>query len=209
MYSKNKTLTPTLAALATTLALAACGSTAPTQFYTLAPASTAADGAIPASGKPIFIEVTPVAVPERLARPQLVIRSDASRLDVLEQERWSSPLNNELRDALASGLANRLGAVDVSRGGRPADQPSYRIAVELRDLDAVRGAQVRGDFSWTITRSSDRATTVCRWSVSEPVTGSAAGDVVLSTQKLVGRAVEAIAGDVRAMQSGAAGRCTA
>lgn len=199
-----------IAALAAAL-LAACGSTPPTRFYTLSAAPAPTAGALPAQGQApqTFIEMLPVAVPERLARPQLVVRSDAARLDVLEQERWSSPFNNELRDALAAGVANRLGAIDISRSGRQADQVSYRIAVELRDMDAVPGGQVQASFGWTVTRSDDRKSAVCRMTVAEPVTGGAPGDVVLATQKAVAGVAEAIANNVRALQSGQGAQCTA
>ena len=188
------------------LVLAAC-STPPTQFYTLAAspaAATTSASAIPL--QPVFIEVLPVAVPERLARPQIVVRNDATRVDVLETERWSSPFNNELRDALANGISQRLGAIDVSRSGRPADGVSYRIAVELRDLDAVRSGQVQGAFGWTITRSDDRKTAVCRLAVSEAVNGGNVADVVKAMQKVADRAAEAIAANVRGLQAGQ-GQC--
>lgn len=197
------------AALAAGL-LTACGSTPPTQFYTLAaPTDAGATARSAAQGPQTFIEVMPVAVPERLARPQLVVRSDATRVDVLEQERWSSPFNNELRDALAAGVAARLGAIDVSRGGRPADQPSYRINVELRDFDAMRNGQVQASFGWTITRSDDRRSAACRLTVVERVAGGANADVVAATQKAVGQAVQAIADNVRALQAGQGGQCSA
>jgi uncharacterized lipoprotein YmbA len=122
--------------------LAACGSSPPTQFYTLAVPADGAAARTASQGPQTFIEVMPVSVPDRLARPHLV-RSDATRVEVLEQDRWSSPFNNELRDALAAGVAARLGAIDVSRGGRPADQASYRINVELRDFDAARNGRSR------------------------------------------------------------------
>jgi len=99
--------------------LTACGTTGPTRFYTLAGpvAATATAPASQPARQRLLIEVLPVSVPERLARPQIVVRTDDARVDILEQDRWSAPLNNELRDALASGIANRLGAIDVTRSG--------------------------------------------------------------------------------------------
>ncbi|EJN09337.1 membrane integrity-associated transporter subunit PqiC [Herbaspirillum sp. YR522] len=185
-----------------TLALTACGSTPPTQFYTLVTSPTAVTASAGMSTAPMFIEVLPVAVPERLARPQIVVRNDATRVDVLETERWSSPFNNELRDALANGVSRRLGAIDVSRSGRPADGVSYRIAVELRDLDAVRNGQVQAALGWTITRSDDRKTLVCRLALTEAVSGGAVADVVTATQRVADRGAQAIAADVRNLAAG-------
>lgn len=203
---KNNPL-KSLAAAALAALLAACSSSPPTQFYTLTAAPAATAGAVAAQGPQTFIEVMPVAVPDRLARPQLVVRSDAAKLDVLEQDRWSSPFNSELRDALAAGVAGRLGAIDISRSGRPADQVSYRINVELRDLDAVRNGQVQASFGWTVTRSDDRRSATCRMTVVEPVAGGSVGDVVLATQKAVANVAEAIANNVRALQAGQGAKC--
>src|SRR5450830_412121 len=196
---------PVLAAAA--LMLVACSS-APTRFYTLATPVT--DGTVTtavAAGQ-TFIDVAPVSVPERLARPQIVVRTDETRVDILEQDRWSAPFNNELRDALASGVANRLGAIDVTRGGRPANQPVYRIVAELRQLDAVRGGKVDATFGWTITRSDSSASAVCRLRVTEPAKGAGIDGVVQGMQLAVGNAAAAIAADVTALRDGKSSVCS-
>jgi uncharacterized lipoprotein YmbA len=190
--------------IAAALLLAGCAS-APTHFYTLsAPVSASTSVAPAAQGSRLFIEVTPVALPERLARPQLVVRSadsaSSARIDILEQERWSSPFNNELRDALASGIANRLGAIDVSRGGRPADQPVYRIAVELRQFDAVPGQQVQATYGWSISRSDNSRSSACQISVTEAV-GPGIDALVLGVQRTVADAVNGIAANLTAFKA--------
>lgn len=193
---------------ALTLALAACAS-APTRFYTLAtPAGVTATAATATKSPQTFIEVMPVSVPERLARPQVVVRTDDTRVDILEQDRWSAPFNNELHDALASGVANRLGAVDVTRGGRPANQPVYRIVVELRQLDAVKGDKVDAAFGWTITRSDSGASAVCRLSLVEPARGAGVDGVVQGMQRAVANAAGAIAADITALRDGKSGVCS-
>jgi len=204
----------TLISLATSataaVLLSACAS-APTRFYTLADAAAPSASAATVASIPTgqtFIEVAPVSVPERLARPQIVVRTDATRVDILEQDRWSAPFNNELRDALASGVANRLGAVDVTRGGRPANQPVYRIVVELRQLDAVKGGKVDAAFGWTITRSDNSSSAVCRLTVVEPASGLGVDGVVQGMQRAVGNAADAIAADVTALRAGKTGVCS-
>ncbi|AIY41548.1 hypothetical protein LT85_2390 [Collimonas arenae] len=198
----------TVITLAMAAALAGCASS-PTRFYTLS-APQQAQSQMQTPNSRLFIEVSPIALPERLARPQLVVRSTGSssgaRVDILEQDRWSSPFNNELRDALASGIANRLGAIDVSRSGRPTDQPVYRIAIELREFDAAPGDKVQATYGWSITRSDNAKTSVCRLSVSEPV---AAGmdALVVGVQRTVADAVNAIAANVTAFKSGATSAC--
>jgi uncharacterized lipoprotein YmbA len=195
-----------VSAIAVALLLAGCAS-APTRFYTL----SAPPQATPAiQNARIFIDVAPVTLPERLARPQLVVRSAGSasgaRVDILEQERWSAPFNSELRDALASGVANRLGAIDVSRSGRPADQPVYRIAVELREFDAVPGEKVQATYGWTISRSDNTRSSACQLSVSEAV-APGIDALVLGVQRTVADAADGIAANVVAFKANAAAAC--
>ncbi|KAF3998354.1 PqiC family protein [Glaciimonas immobilis] len=183
-------------ALTAVLALSGC-STPQTRFYTLAvPSATAASRA--ESAQNIFIEVPPISMPERLARPQLVVRARNTQVDILEHDRWSSSFNYELRDAFASGLANRLGAIDATRSGRPAGSPGYRIAIDLREFDAAPGDKVQALFGWTITRSDDGRSASCQLGVTEPV-NAGTGALVAGVQRAVSDAIDAIAADITRM----------
>lgn len=157
-----------LAFIASALALAGCASP-PDRYYTLArPAGTVA---APASASPLLVELLPVTLPERLARPQLLVRKAAgsAEVELLEQHRWSSSFEVELRDALAAGVAERLGAVDVGKGPRPGAQPSWRIAVRVRRFDLVEGSQVDAAFGWTLRRSDEARSLDCAWEGVLPV----------------------------------------
>ena len=183
------------------LLAAGCASVPETRFYTLSVSSgasevkDAAGHSRQAGSKPIFIDVMPVSVPERLARPQLVVRTQSSGQDtqlfILEQDRWSSNFNYELRDAFATGIANQIGAINESRGSRAPDQPGYRIAVELSQFDAIVGDKVRARFGWTVTRSTDGRGVACYSTISESVSGGIQGVV-----KGIQRVVSSVAADV-------------
>lgn len=194
-----------LAAIVAVTILAGCSVT-PTRFYTLATPSAVRASKPVVAQQSIYIEVPAVGVPERLARPQLVVRAQNTRVDILEQDRWSSPFNYELRDALASGLADRLSAVDVTRGGRPSGAPGYRIAIDLREFDAAPGDKVHALFGWTITRSDDGRSTSCQLAVAEPVNGGIDG-LVAGVQRAIAETVEAIAVDVGTLAAGNPSRC--
>ncbi len=191
--------------------LAACASPAP-QYYSLA--DVGAETARPAStgGTAGFIELAPIAMPERFARPQLVVRQKGAgagpEVDILEQHRWSSSFENELRDALASGIAQRLGAVDATKGGRARGQPVARIAVQLRQLDAVESSRVDAGFSWTVRRTEEGPAVACQLFVSEPV-GGGIDALARGTQRATAQLADAIARSVTAMQANAANACSA
>jgi uncharacterized lipoprotein YmbA len=196
-------------ALAAAAVLAGCASPAP-QYYSLADADAAPP--VPATGGATgYIELAPIAMPERFARPQLVVRQkDASagpEVDILEQHRWSSSFENELRDALGSGIARRLGAVDATKGGRPRGRPVMRIAVQLRQFDAVEGSRVDAGFSWTLRRAEESPAIGCQLSVSEPVEGRGIDALARGAQRATARLADAIARGVTAVQDNAANPC--
>ncbi len=196
----------------TALLAAGCASIPETRFYTLSIPSEPSGIKItsPDAFIPIFIDVLPVSVPERLARPQLVVRSRGSvsetQLLILEQDRWSSPFNYELRDAFAAGIANQTGAVSETRGARSPDQPGYRIAIELSQFDAIAGDRVQARFGWTITRSTDGRSAVCYAAITEPVSGGIE-DMVKGVQRAVASVVADISKNLIELETDNAAIC--
>ena len=194
-----------IVAAAVAALLSACSSPV-TRYYTLAePAPATA----PRSATPLFVELAPLALPERLARPQMVVRkanAASTEVEVLEQHRWSSSFESELRDALASGVAARLGAADSTRGGRQTGQPAWRIAVQVRQFDAIDGTRVDAALSWTLRRTDADRSAACQWSASEPA-GAGIDALAQAAQRLTARASEAIARHVAAAQAGTLADC--
>jgi len=196
----TRTLAPALAAL---LVLAGCAAAPGPQYYSLAE-TTSPGPAQPAAAAPVYIELAPIAMPERFARPQFVVRKkeapEGVQVDILEQHRWSSSFENELRDALGSGVARRLGAVDLTKTGRQRGQQPIRIAVQLRQFDAIEGSRVDASFSWTLRRGDDGPSTACQADFSESVE-SGFDALARGAQRATARLADAIAGSVNAMQA--------
>lgn len=192
-----------LTVAAALLALAGCASK-PDSYYTLASPVAATDAAPSTLGgtAPLYIELAPVAVPERFARPQMVVRqtSGSAQVEVLEEHRWASSFENELRDALSSGISARLGALDVTKGGRQTSQPVWRIAVQLRQFDAVDGGRVDASFSWTLRRSDEARTVVCQMNFGEAV-GGGMDAVAQGAQRMTATAAAAMARSVDAART--------
>ncbi|RQO35896.1 hypothetical protein DBR37_05925 [Herminiimonas sp. KBW02] len=193
--------------LAAALLLSACGSTSNARYYTLS--GPAANAFATASTAPVFIELAPVAVPERLARPQMVLTKpggQSAELELLEQYRWTSSFENEMRDALSAGITNRLGAVDVSKSGRSQGQTVWRVAVQLRQFDAIENTGVGAAFSWTARRSDTGANAACQWSGSEPV-GAGMDALAQGAQRITDRAAQKIASHLAALATNPASPC--
>jgi len=195
------------------LLTAGCASVPETRFYTLSVRSEPSEiKVLPRdSSIPIFIDILPVTVPERLARPQLVVRTKDSgpeaQLFILEQDHWSSPFNYELRDAFASGIANRTGAGNDARATRTPDQVRYKIAIKLSQFDAIVDDTVKARFSWTITRPADARSAACYAAITEPVTGGVEG-VVEGVQRVVARVVEEVSKNLIELDTGHVPTCT-
>ena len=196
-----------LAAIAI-VGLTGCASQ-PDRYYTLAaPVGTAAMAT--AASTPLFIELAPLALPERLARPQMVVNQPggaSAEVKVLEKHRWTSSFENELRDALAGGIATRLGAIDVSRGGRQPSQPAWRIAVQVKQFDTVENSRVDAAFSWTVRRADAERSAVCWWSGSETVASGGIDALAQGAQRVTASAAQAMARHVAALQADPAAAC--
>jgi uncharacterized lipoprotein YmbA len=202
------------AILGSALLLAGCASNTGPQYYSLA--ETKAPGRapmVPAAGAaPLYIEFAPIAMPDRFARPQMVVRKRAAPespgVDILEDHRWSSSFEFELRDALGSGIVSRLGAVDVTKSGRQRGQPVTRIAVQMGQFDAVEGSRVDASFTWTVRRTDEGAPTGCQLSVSEPV-GSGFDALAQGAQRVTAKLADAIASSISAINANQAPPCAA
>ncbi|WPB58099.1 PqiC family protein [Xylophilus sp. GOD-11R] len=202
------TRTAAAAVAAAVAALGAGCASQPDRYYTLAAPSSVTAPAAATATPPLFVEIAPVAMPERLARPQMVVRKDTpgAEVRILEQHRWASSFEKEMRDALAAGIASRAGAIDVTKGGRPSSPAVWRVAVQLQGFDAVEDRGVQADFSWTLRRADRDDSLSCSYSTSEP---AAAGidAIAHGAQQVTRRASEAIGAQLLALQASPRAGC--
>ncbi|TKC91048.1 membrane integrity-associated transporter subunit PqiC [Trinickia terrae] len=207
-----KTALRAAACAAALAALAACSSP-PSRFYTLgagsapaavsgAVAAAAPAGAAGAAGSAnpaaLLIEVPPVDVPSQVARNQMVVQAGASRVDVLEQERWSSLPGDEIRRALSGDLAQRLDTIDVFGSPYPAGVPVYRISVNVQRFESWPGSQAVLEAVWSVRAVGSRAVLTCRTLAAEPV-GPDFDALVEGHRRAVDRMSAQIAAGVRAL----------
>lgn len=152
--------------------LTACASPPP-HFYTL---GADAQGMMTDSiASPTFrIDVRPVKVPAAVARSQLVVQVNPSQVKVLEDDRWASSLQDEIRYALSAGVSQRVGASgppDAKAVDRGEDVPDYQVAVDVQRFESWPDSHVLVDVVWNVRRSPDIETLTCHSVVSEPVSG--------------------------------------
>lgn len=195
--------------LAAAALMAACASPEPT-LHTLSVRPAATD----AGRFERAFRLAGVRVPDRLDKPQIVLRTSNSEVVALEQQRWAAPFGSELRDALSANLATSLSAVDVGSAAPPAGVPLYRIGAEMRSYDARPGQGVTALVTWRVSRDAANegavpAALTCQTTLALPVNGQAAGTdseagvnaVVSSTQRLVQQWSQQIAQSVQGLET--------
>lgn len=194
---QRRSATIRLFAAASLLSLAACASSPESRFFTLAPIVPTQ----PLSGDPgpaALIDIQSVSVPAQVARNQLVVRAGETQVQVLENERWASPLSDEIRTALSIAATQQSGDFDAPRATRKADAPIYHIAVDVQRFESWPGARVVIDAIWSIRPSGEAGGKLtCRSTVVEPV--GAGYDALVDGHRL---ALTAIAGQLVAAVHG-------
>lgn len=152
---------------------AACASSPPPRFYTLdtVPAGNAAS-AEGADAKVLSVWVAPVTLPEAVDRPQMVVRTGANRVAVLDQHRWAEPLKTAIARALAADLSAQLGNARVSADSQHAAAGAQvRVLVDVQRLDAVPGESVTLEALWSVRRTEQTESQRGRFLITEPVAG--------------------------------------
>jgi uncharacterized protein len=138
------------------LTMAACSASPEMRYYTLSaePGATGPSATLPPLRQATYA-IDAVIVPDLLDRPQIVLRSGANAVDVLDYDRWAAPLPDQLQRVFTADLRARLGAHAVIDQGLPsALHPDRRITISILEFDP--GPESVLEASWEIfdTRSA-------------------------------------------------------
>lgn len=184
--SRSKRARAALAVLALSGALAACGSSPPVHYYTLqTPERSGAPAAAPGSAS-FLIEVQPVTLSTQADQPQLMIRTGDGSISALYSERWSSPLGDELRNALSDALKRDLGALDVQMVKPGPGAPIWRVQTDVQRFEMVSGSMAQLDATWRVRPVDTKGRgLLCRSVVTENVPDEAVGSLIAAQQRAV------------------------
>jgi uncharacterized lipoprotein YmbA len=120
---------------------------APVRYYTLIPEP---DIALPASKTSLAIDVRVIHTPPQLNRSELMVRTGPTEVTLLENERWASPVNDEIKDAVRFELQRRLSRMT---GSRPA-YTKLTLDIDVQHLEAELGRHALLEASWSATLSA-------------------------------------------------------
>jgi uncharacterized lipoprotein YmbA len=192
------------AAAAAMLVLAGCASAPPERFYSLSNGMGVAEA--PAARAAYYIELPAVTVPQQVARNQLVVTTGAGRIDLLEQERWSSPPASEIGQALSLAISGELGTIDVFRTPTPDSAPVYRISANVQRFESAPGQYALIDAVWSVRPAGSAKVLTCR-SVANEQVGAGYDALVAGHRRAVARIAADISKAVRGLAAGTSPAC--
>jgi len=188
--------------LVSLLSLAACvgGPTKNPNFYTLVSETGVTQRTISVEPqvKPA-LAVGPVLLPEHLKRPQIVTRSEDSKLQIAEFERWAGSLKSQIETVLVINLSAELRDFAITGYRKSYADPVYRVAVEVTELLGRLGGTLEFSVSWVLTDSTgeEKTRTLFSSQIQIPIEGADYGALVAAHQEAVKTLSQQIAAAVR------------
>ena len=178
---------------------------APIRYYTLTPPP---DRTLPASETTLPIEVRVVHIPPQLNRSELMVRTGPTEVTLLENEKWASPVNDEIKDAVRLELQRRLGRMT----GLRAAPTKLTLDIDVQHLEAEFGQYALLEASWSATLSATgqlstgaRATT-CTFQADEKIHTGYIG-IVEGYQREIAALADAIVAALASPASGMDAPC--
>ena len=141
---------------------------APVRYYTLTPPPAKT---WPASETTLAIDVRVVHIPPQLNRAELMVRTGPGEVTLLENERWESPVKDEIKDALRLELQRRSSRLT---GLRPAFA-RLTLDIDVQHLEAEFGRYALLEASWNANlsaagqRSNGTRVTTCTFQADEKI----------------------------------------
>jgi uncharacterized lipoprotein YmbA len=184
------------------LALVACATPPPTRLHTLMPAQSSSQGpATPTA--PVQVVLEPIRIPAQVDQPQWLVRLPDESLALLEQERWASPLQDELRQALLEGLRTRHAIIDAV----PGVASPWRVRLELSRFESAPGQGARIEGAWLLSSSDARRPAQrCEWRFAEPAAGGMPA-LAQAHRRAVARLADALGASLQKLARGEATAC--
>lgn len=128
-------------------ALAACGHSPPTRFFTLDPTPAVRP---PPPGPIAPVQLDAVRIPAVLDRPELVSQAGPVRLKVDDLDHWGAPLGELMRRTLAQDLLARLPAGAFAPPDAPAPPGARGLVVTVVQLRAGGDGRARLVAHWAL-----------------------------------------------------------
>ncbi|MFO7707854.1 MAG: PqiC family protein [Desulfobacterales bacterium] len=187
--------------IAITLLFFGCSSVSPpVEYYTLAPLPRSAP---PAASQPQFtVAVRPVALPDLLERPQIIVRTGETTVSVSDFQRWAGALKKDFSRVLVENLNILL--QDMRAAAATDDlalDPDFIVAVHVNRFDGRPGQSVGLSAVWSIKHQKGKPELVVRKSLIEEKSEAPGYEgLVAAHSRAVAALSREIAAEIRAMR---------
>lgn len=175
------------------MALAGCGSSPPTHFFTLDPTAPQTEVKA-ASDAPI--QVASVHIPAALDRLSMVRGEQDHQLTISDQDRWGAPFDDMTRRVLTQDLSRRMPPGMVLPPDAKLSGDARGVVVDILDFQPDASGRVTLDADWTLLQG-DPAKPILRRSVHLTDQGSdSAADQAAAMSRLLGQLADQIVSGV-------------
>jgi uncharacterized lipoprotein YmbA len=165
-------------AAASTLA-AGCASSPPLHYYTLT--EVPATARLPAAADAVPVRLDRVTIPTEIDRSQLVRRIDATRLQIIDGDRWAAPLDDTIRRVLSGDLAARLPPNMVANPNEPSvGEKRQLLSVDIVELYADATCAVTLRAAWVLKQPDSQSSRGTE-ETQVPASGNCSGTASLPT----------------------------
>ena len=142
------------------LLLSNCTSPEP-RYYSLTPSASVQGTKSQSAASTLSVAVDQVNVPQRLKQSKLLLAQPDGTFMLTEQARWTSPLADEIHDALTQQVQTMLQSCsndqpDSRDPQRISTDPAFRVSATLVQMDAVLGGRFNARLNWGVQRGRDK-----------------------------------------------------
>lgn len=157
-------------AIASLLGLGMGCTSAPIRYYTLTPP---ADRAASAGDAALVVEVRVTHIPQQLQHSELMVRTSATGVMLLENEQWASPVKEEIQESLRLELQRRL----ARTSGSTSVYAKLLLELDVQHFEAQIAQRAWLEASWRATlipegsKSIDTRSATCTFHAESEIHG--------------------------------------
>ena len=178
--------------------LVAC-STPSTVYHTLSGSTAGVKPALDVSQRLASLGVGPVTLPTLLDREGMVLRQNATSVNVSDQHLWGGQLEDEFLRALSQQLALRLPSTRVQTIPWELTQtPRYQLVIKVQQFDGILGKTARLEGLWQLQNANNSQIIIAQpFALERSVPGKTVEDMVLAQSLLVSDLADQIINSMR------------
>jgi uncharacterized lipoprotein YmbA len=184
------------------LLLSGCGSAPVEHYYTLLGSPPAQNSNELANSRGPSVTIASVTLPEAVDRSELVIRSGANRVSVMETQRWAESLKSAIPRAIADDLSQMIGGATVSVQSDSASQNAkYLLFIDVTRFDSVLNEAASIEALWSVRQAVGGQAISGKSTFRVPVHGAGFEELVAAHAQALASLSGEIATQIKAMDA--------